>query len=738
MDLPKLTLNLNLKEKIHEQEAKQRTRVNQTIEKIKKEKETIEEAWARIFSMKNADVDKERLQEVHDAMKQGSIGRDPLLADKKFSKAEALRLYEQIRESKKYELLDDMVKNTPSNYILVTTDTLFHQMLSDMRQADFVGLDCETYGEDGKALDPWRGDMAGFSVSANNRHYYVPLQHEETTELLEQQGETYIIDTIRPILEGDVKLILHNAPFDAKWFKVYHNIDIIKNIYADTQILSFLLDENCSHRLKDLATNWLKVPSDTFDNLFKVDAFHKVDLTYARAYACKDTDLTLRLFRFCMEWMEKRDDLRQLKKLAFKVEMPVLRQMIQSDLRGICFDVEEAGKVDVLLEQEEQELEQTIKRLLNVEESFNIGSPAQLSKQLFDVMKLPNPNKGATGSKVLKKIKNKHEVIDYILQYRGVSKLRSAFTVKLPKNVKQDGKLHPWHNSLGAKTGRFTAKDPNTQQLPSMTKNPYIRPLFKPSEGYFFVSVDFSQIELRVLAHCAKEPVMIQAFREGKDLHSTTASQVFLSHLPFEEGYAQIEQYKDDDNRPEAKYRKQSKNINFGSVYGISGIGLSEMLGCTVAEAELMLENYFKSYAGIAAYMDEQKAFLHKHGYVVDMFGRKRRLKEDLRSKEKWRISSAERQAGNFGIQSAAGVILKIAITKLTSVLDEIGGHILLQIHDELLFELPIGTTKEQVNAIKDTMENCVKLIVPLKSDVEINEKAWGLKVSEEEFFTKK
>ncbi|MGM0846943.1 MAG: DNA polymerase [Bacillota bacterium] len=737
MKYPKLQLKADFKNRLEKAESSKKERVKKTKEKVIQQIETIEEAWVRVLNMKNSEADKEKLLKVKFRMERGLIGRDPATASKKFSKAEALRLHKIIEDEERQAKLEQMVKETPDNYILVEDDDTFKLLLKEMDDNELLAVDCETFAtnENESALDPWTGQMAGFTISSRNYHFYCPLRHTEETKLILERGEKFILERLKPRLEKPgKKLVLHNAPFDAKWFFVFHGIDFIDNIYLDTRVAAFMMDENRSHALKDLATDWLKIGSDKFSSLFTEGEFHKVPLKYAKAYGAKDGDLTIKVVDFCEHWLNKREDLKKIRELLYEVEMPVLRQMIRSDIRGIHFDPEEAVEVDKKLEEHEKAIEKEVKDMLGVGPEFNLGSPIQLSKKLFKDMKITDLKDGSTSSKVLKKIKSEHTVIPKILEYREVSKLRNSFTVKLPKEIKSDGKIHPWHNSLGAKTGRKTCSNPNSQQLPSMTKNPLIRPLFKPSKGFIFASIDFSQIELRVLAHVAQEEIMIRAFKEGKDLHSTTAARVFLSELPFDEGYARIEEFKDVDDKPEAKYRKQSKNVNFGAVYGITGKGLADMLGSSEAEANLIIRGYFAGYPGIKTYMDEQKLFLHRHGYVVDMFGRKRRLKDKLNG-QWWETGSAERQSGNFGIQSAAGVILKIAIKHLKPVLEEIGGYILLSIHDELLFELPETVTKEQLYRLRDTMENVVKLTVPLRSDIEINPNAWGIKVSEEEFF---
>lgn len=269
----------------------------------------------------------------------------------------------------------------------------------------------------------------------------------------------------------------------------------------------------------------------------------------------------------------------------------------------------------------------------------------------------------------------------------------------------------------------------NTQQIPA--KRPEIRHLFTSSAGKILVSIDYSQIELRVLAHMAEEPELIKAFKEGRDIHSTTAAMISNCKYTYED----IEANKDTDSSPEQKFRKQAKVVNFGIVYGMSDKGLADTLGITRAEAQTIIDNYFKGYKGIQRYMDEQKLLARKQGYITDIFGRKRRLHTEYKSKDRFLHFRADRMAGNFPIQASAGSILKKAIVDLQFVLSKHNVDILLQVHDELLFECPRDISKEALFELKTTMENAVKLLVPVRCDVEINPERWLEKVSIEKWF---
>ena len=688
--------------------------------------ETMDEAWERVLSMKNSEKDVERLLAVKRAMAEGTLGRDAVNASKRFSKAEALRMYAELAELERESKLADLVANTPSNYVLVDTQAKLLAMIAELEQSELVALDMESFGDKGTALDPWRGTMAGFSLSNGRYNYYVPLNHTERTELNNEYSDWVIVDNVVPAL-ANTKLIMHNAPFDCKWFAVKYDANIIDALYADTRIIAMALDENRDHRLKNLLTDWLKDKSANFDELFDPTKFHEVPLDSALVYAAGDTEKTLKLFEWTLKHLES-DKLADIKRLIFDIEMPVARQFIKADLRGIKFDVEMAQKLDEKLAKEESELEAKIHAMVGGE--INLNSPAQVSRLFFEELKLTDYGKGSTNSRFVKKIAKEHPIIPLYMEYKEIGKLRQSFTQKLPKNVKQDGKIHPWHNTYGAATGRFTCKDPNTQQIPA--KRSEIRHLFQASsDDRILVSIDYSQIELRVLAHVAKETVLIEAFENGRDIHSVTAALISNGKYTYED----VEEFKDTDKHECQKLRKQAKTVNFGIVYGMGASKLADTLEITQKEAQKIIDDYFRGYPGIKRYMDEQHATVRKQGFVTDIFGRKRRLHTEVKSREKWKILSAERMAGNFPIQSGAGGVLKKAMIQLEELLPTIDSVILLQCHDELVFECPRNIKREDLHAIRDTMANAVPLRCPVRCDIEIYPKRWQEKISEEEFY---
>lgn len=716
----RLRLNVAQPSEVEAQQANER--IQAAAQRKKAATETIEDAWQRILSMKNSDSDQAKLLEVQAAMNAGLIGREPASADKRFSKAEALRLHKELAEAQREKKLAKLVAKTPAHYVLVDTTEKLNRMRDDIATSEIIAFDCETFGKDGGALDPWRGKVAGFSVSTRRASYYVPINHNCGAH---NQLHIHAISEVWDVLE-DAKIVMHNAPFDCKWFDVHYGVNLTDALYADTRIMAMSLDENRDHRLKNLLTDWLKQPSDNFDELFANTPFNEISLEVALPYAAGDTEKTLALFDWISQWYDKRSDLQEIKRLFYEVEMPVQRQFIRSDIRGIKFDVDAAAKLDEKLAIEESELQRKIYEILG--EEINLNSPAQVSKKFFGDLKLPDYGKGSTNSRFMKKIKKAHPVVPLYLEYKEIGKLRSAFTQKLPKDVKRDGKIHPWHNSWGAATGRFTCKDPNTQQIPA--KRPEIRHLFlTTSSDRILVSIDYSQIELRVLAHMANETVLIEAFELGRDIHSTTAA--LISGYTYEE----IEANKDIDGSPHQKYRKQAKIVNFGIVYGMGAGKLADTLDITKKEAQKIIDDYFRGYPGIKRYMDEQHAKVMKFGFVTDIFGRKRRLHNEVKSKERFKVFGAQRQAGNFPIQASAGSILKKAIVDLQPILQNHDTHILLQVHDELVFDCPRNIKREALEEIKSVMEQAVKLVCPVRCDVEINPNKWLEKFDYERWF---
>lgn len=690
--------------------------------------ETLEEAWQRIKASKmytNGGHDQAKLDEVYEAMARGEIGREPAPEGKrqgKFSAAEAMRLWKVLEDRKREQRIRELIENTPANYVLVNNALALDGLRRAIKDSELIAVDCETFGENpGDQFDPWVGKMAGFSVTPDDcsKHYYVPLNHVEG----EQLSEKVVWSALKTLMESTPN-VMHNAAFDAKFFMVQYGVDLIRNLKFDTQVLAWAADENISHRLKDLTETWLGLTESwTYDKLFaKGHRFNEVPLDAALVYGAGDTEKTYKLLRFIEKQFSRSESGRRILEWVVEIEMPVVRTFIYADLRGLIFDVDKSRELDAQFAEEEAELEARIHELAGKE--FNVGSTAQLAEVLFDELKVLKGRNRSTATKVLTKVKTKHPIVPLILEFRTVNQLRKAFTKKLPNVIKPDGRIHQDHNTWGAVTSRFTCKDPNTQQMPA--KRPEIRKMFSPDPGRIFVGIDYSQIELRVLAHLAQEEALIDAFEKGLDIHSLTASKIS------DYSYEEIEQFKDTEGHPCQKARKNAKPVNFGIVYGLTAYGLSDQLSISESEAQAIIDAFFDSYKGIKSYMDKQISMARKKGYVVDMFGRKRRLRSQY---NKGFYGGADRQAGNFPIQASAGGILKKAIVDLEPFLAKHDVNIALQIHDELLFDAPADVPRWVLEEIRSIMERAVELAVPVRCDVEISPHHWMENLSLDEYY---
>lgn len=677
--------------------------------------------WQRIWRLKWDDRELARAKAVEHALNVEQIKREN--AQKKLSKKEVLELYKVLQEQQRQEKIAALLQHRPENYYLIDSEDGLEWLCGLLRYETLLVVDCETApqtdGEKGDALDPWVGRMVGFSLTlpVADIHIYIPFGHDSGRQLTAAS----IFSSLKPFLETR-KIVMHNAPFDIKFFLQY-GVNMIKNLYFDTLIAGKVLNENDSHGLKDLCHKYLDIPGDSFDELFGDSPFNCIPLAPALIYAAGDTDRTLKLYNFQAAHFR---NLAKLRRLFMDVEMPVLRMMIAADYQGVLFDSVTAHTLDLELGIEQERLAEQLRQDLG---DINFDSPAQLSKKLFVEMQLPDLSRGkySTSTKFLKRLAGKYPVIETLVEYRTVAKLRQSFTQSLPQKIRKGGRIHPWHNIYGAATGRFSCKNPNTQQLPNKDeRGRKVRKLFKPDPDRIFVGMDYSQIELRILAHFCGDEAMLMAYREGIDIHAVTASEVF--GIPLERVLA-------DEAAGGSPERKKAKNINFGIVYGITEMGLSYQIGCTSKVAKGYIDGYFEKFPGIKGFIDECIAAARTTGYVESILDRKRRLHGLINSHYGYERGKAERQAANFKIQASAADLLKKAMVDLIPVLEKWDVRIVLQIHDELIFDAPRDIPPAAVQEIKAFMENAIKLNVPVKVDCEIMPDSLGAGYSLDDWF---
>lgn len=663
--------------------------------------ETIDEAWSRILAMKNSASDQAKLIEVKAAMEAGLIGRDPSAVNKRFSKAEALRQYKELAERQREETLRKMVEDTPNNYWLITDEQRLDEFLSILTNEKEIVFDVETTG-----TDIYEDYIVGNVLSAvdANLHAYIPTKHITDTKQLDH---AFVIAKLKPFYENEsVAKIAHNGKFDIHMLA--REGITVKGFAWDTQIAMNILNENervqgGSYRLKDLVTKYLRIPSETYDSLFGKAGFHEVsDLNVALAYAAKDGDVTLKLRNFQREHLSKIDLLDYYQ----NVENPTIDVSIEMERAGFVLDKELAKILGKELRDELSQIEVGLREHFG---DINFNSPIQLSELFYDKLKLdrhlPKGFKKSTDVTTLKILSPHHDGIKLLLDYREKTKLLGTYIEALPQQVKEDGRIHGNFNQAGTVTGRFSSNNPNLQNQPK-----FARKLFVAPPGQVILSGDFSQQEPRWLSHFTGEEVLVNAYREGKDLYSTAASELF--GVPIEEC---------GDG---SKYRKMMKTGILAVMYGVGPKTLADQLSITEAEAKKFVADFYKTYPKVKAWIGGNEQFAKRNGYVEMFMGRKRRLPE-ARSKDRWEQFRAMRQATNAIIQGSAAIQTKLTMIELQKLCRRKGWTMAFSVHDECAVYAPETITREDVSEFENVMLDTVKLTVPNKTDIEISRR-WG------------
>lgn len=556
------------------------------------------------------------------------------------------------------------------------------------------------------SLNEMEAELIGMSFSyRKGLAYYIPLSEnrEEAIETLE---------IFRPFFEKkEIIKIAHNLKFDYKILKQY-GIEV-EGAMFDTMIAHYLLNPDGRHGMDYLAEvylNYKPVPIETLIGKGKNQGtLRSVSIEDQTKYAGEDADVTFQLYEIFSPQLKKEN----LEDLFYQVEMPLMKVLANMELEGISLDKK-------WLEQESKDLENDLKELETkifslTGEEFNMNSPRQLGEILFDKLQLdPKAKKTKTGQyatseDVLQKLSSKHEIIPLILEYRTYQKLKSTYVDALPNQIdKDDNRVHTNFSQTTAATGRLASVNPNLQNIPIRTlRGQQIRGAFKADEGKKIISADYSQIELRLIAEISNEENMIKAFQNGEDIHASTASKLF--NVPLEE--------------VTKTQRSQAKTVNFGIIYGQGAFGLAEQTGLSRTEAKQMIENYFATYPQLKKYMAEQVKKAQDLGYVETILKRKRHLK-DINSANFVVKAHAERNAVNAPIQGSAADIIKIAMIKIDEELSakNLKTKMLLQVHDELVFEAPIEEIETAKELIKTEMESAFDTKVPLLVEVGVGE----------------
>ncbi len=597
----------------------------------------------------------------------------------------------------------DNIRSTDHQYFLVNNDTQLNDLVSKLMQQTAFCFDTETTG-----LDPHHDYLVGMSFSfKSGEAYYVPLPSDQSKAI------TTVLLFKAVFANENILKIGQNMKFDILFLSRY-GLEV-KGEYFDTMVAHYLIQPELRHNLDYLSEIYLGYKKVATEELIGKRgknqlSMRQVDLEQIKEYACEDADITFQLKAL----LDKDLNDSNLKDLFTEVEMPLLKVLILMEQAGLKIDPKVLDDYAVILREQIIELENSIIELAG--EYFNISSPKQLGYILFDKLMLdPKAKKTktkqySTGEEILVNLQDKHPIINKILDHRGLKKLLSTYVEALPKLINpQTGKIHSSFNQTIAATGRLSSTNPNLQNIPIRDENGReIRKAFIPSdENHIFLSADYSQIELRIMAAVSGDKVMTEAFRNKEDIHAATASKIFGIPL----------------NEVTSDMRRKAKTANFGILYGISAFGLAQRLNISRSEAKQLIDDYFANFSTIKDYMDTQLVLARKRGYVETILGRKRYL-SDINSANASVKAFAERNAINAPIQGSAADIINIAMININTRFEEKGiqSKMILQVHDELNFDV-LKTELDVVKAmVKEEMENAVKLSVPIEVEMDAAE----------------
>jgi DNA polymerase-1 len=599
-----------------------------------------------------------------------------------------------------------------AQYHAVTTQDQLTKLLNEIKQQPVFAFDTET-----DSLDTLSANLAGVSVSwEEGVAYYIPVGHAEGVQLKRED----VIAQLKPIWE-DAKIgkVGHNIKFD---YEVLRRYDVhTRGIAFDTMIAAFLLNSlGRAQSLDDLAYNELGIEMIPIKEMIGTGktqgTFDQTLIEDATTYAAEDADVSWRLYVRLKDQLAKYDKPNEygwtMQRLATDIEWPIITILGEMEIAGIHLDVPFLERFGETLERRIGELKAKIFDLAG--EEFNMGSPAQLSQILFSRLGLPSAGikKGKTGISTaageLEKLRYAHPIIEHIMEYRELDKLRSTYVNALPDQVKFDGRVHTSYSQTIAQTGRLSSNNPNLQNIPVRTQmGREIRQAFTAPEGKVLISADYSQIELRVAAALADDKSMIQTFKEGIDLHAATAAELY--NIPLE--------------KVTKDQRSAAKTINFGVLYGMSAHGLSVATGMDMKQSADFIARYFEVRPSLRAYIDATKKFATDNQYTETLFGRRRPCPE-IRSTNFILRQAAERMAVNVPIQGTAADIYKLAMIEVAKRLDD-DCPLLLQIHDELIVEAPKAKAEAVAAMMAEVMGGVIDLGVPLAVDTAVGNH-WG------------
>ncbi len=549
-------------------------------------------------------------------------------------------------------------------------------------------------------------ELVGMSFSiAENEAFYVPVPSDQDEALK-------IVNEFRPVFENENSLkVGQNIKYDMIVLQNYGAT--VKGPLFDTMIAHYVLQPELRHGMDYLAEIYLHYQTIHIDELIGPKGKNQknmrdLDPKDVYLYACEDADITLKLKNVLEKELKEND----AERLFYDIEMPLVPVLVNIERNGVLLDTEALKQSSAHFTAQMEQIEKEIYELAG--ETFNIASPKQVGEVLFDKLKIVEKAKKTktgqyvTSEEVLESLRHKHPVVEKILEHRGLKKLLGTYIDALPQLINpRTGRVHTSFNQTVTATGRLSSSNPNLQNIPIRDENgKEIRKAFIPDEGCLFFSADYSQIELRIMAHLSEDKNMIDAFLSNHDIHAATAAKV----------------YKIDLKDVGSDMRRKAKTANFGIIYGISVFGLAERMNVDRKEAKELIDGYFETYPGVKAYMDKSIQVAQEKGYVETIFHRKRFL-PDINSRNAVVRGYAERNAINAPIQGSAADIIKVAMARIYQRFQTEGiqAKMILQVHDELNFSVPVNEKERVEEIVIEEMEKAYRMHVPLKADC-----GWG------------
>ena len=602
-------------------------------------------------------------------------------------------------EEKKSNL--ESLNSLSYDYQLIDTEEKRNEIIKKLLTSEILALDTETTG-----TDPMDAELVGMSFSiTENQAFYVPVPAERKEAIK-------IVREFEPVFKNEKSLkVGQNIKYDMLVLQNY-GIEVRGKLF-DTMVAHYVLQPELRHNMDYLAEIYLHYQTIHIEELIGPKGKGQKNMRdlspqEVYLYACEDADVTLKLKNILEQELKKND----AEKLFYEIEMPLVPVLVNIESNGVRLDTEALKQSSEHFTTRQQSIEKEIYTL--AEGEFNIASPKQVGEILFDKLKIVEKAKKTktgqyvTSEEVLESLRNKHDIIGKILEYRGLKKLLSTYIDALPQLINpKTGRIHTSFNQTVTATGRLSSSNPNLQNIPIRDEDgKEIRKAFIPDDGCSFFSADYSQIELRIMAHLSEDKNMIDAFLSGYDIHAATAAKI----------------YKVDIKEVTADMRRKAKTANFGIIYGISVFGLAERMNVDRKEAKELIDGYFETYPQVKSYMDKSIQVAREHGYVETIFHRKRFL-PDINSRNAVVRGYAERNAINAPIQGSAADIIKVAMARIYERFKAEGlkAKMILQVHDELNFSVPAKEKEIVEQVVIEEMEKAYRMHVPLKADC-----GWG------------